>query len=196
MSWIALTLGLALFLGAHSVRIVAEPWRQAQMARLGENRWKGLYSLVSALGLGLLIWGYAQARLEAAPLFFLPHGMATGLRHLVALLMLLALWLMVAAYVPRNHLKAKLQHPMVLSVKLWALGHLLVNHTVADLMLFGGFLLWAVLDFRAARRRPVTIPPGTALGTALTIVIGTAAYAAFALWVHQAWLGVAPLRGA
>ena len=192
MSWLALVLGLVLFLGVHSVRVVAEPWRQAQIARLGDPRWKGLISLVSALGLGLLIWGYAQARLEAAPLFFLPHGMAKGLRHLVALLVLVAFWLMVAAYVPRNHLKAAVKHPMVLSVKVWALAHLLVNHTAADLLLFGGFLVWAVLNFRAARRRPVSVPAGTALGTALTVLIGTVAYGAMAMWAHQAWLGVSP----
>jgi uncharacterized membrane protein len=185
-----------LFLGAHSVRIVAEPWRQAQIARLGENRWKGLYSLVSALGLGLLVWGYAQARLDAAPLFFWPHGLATGLRHLVALLVLLAFWLLAAAYVPRNHLQAAVKHPMVLAVKVWALAHLLVNHTPADLLLFGGFLVWAVLDFRAARRRPVSVPAGRALGTVLTLLIGTVAYGAMAMWAHQAWLGVSPLRAA
>ena len=191
--WV-LVIGLGLFLGVHSVRIVAEPWRQAQIARLGENRWKGVYSLVSALGLGLLGWGYAQARLDAVPLFALPHGMAMGLRHLVALLVLVAFWLLVAAYVPRNHLKAAVKHPMVLAVKLWAFAHLLVNHTPADLLLFGGFLVWAVLDFRAARRRPVSVPPGSAFGTALTLLIGTLAYGAMAMWAHQAWLGVAPLR--
>lgn len=200
MPWLALILGLVLFLGAHSVRIVAEPWRQAQIARLGDQRWKGAYSLVSALGLGLLLWGYAQARLEAAPLLVLPHGMATGLRHLVALLVLLAFWLMVAAYVPRNHLKAAVKHPMVLSVKVWALSHLLVNHTAADFLLFGGFLVWAVLNFRTARRRPVSVPAGTALGTVLTVAIGTVAYGAMAMWAHQAWLGVSPflstVRGA
>lgn len=193
--WV-LVVGLVLFLGVHSVRIVAEPWRQAQIARLGAQRWKGLYSLVSALGLGLIVWGYAQARLDAAPLFYLPHGMATGMRHLVALLVLVAFWLLVAVYVPRNHLKAAVKHPMVLAVKVWALAHLLVNHTPVDLLLFGGFLVWAVLNFRAARRRPVSVPAGTVQGTALTLLIGTLAYAATALWVHQAWLGVAPLRAA
>ena len=194
MNLLLLSLGLALFLGVHSTRIVAEPWRQAQIARLGEGAWKGLYSLVSAVGLGLVIWGYAQARLEAAPLLVLPLGLATGLRHVVALLMLAAFCLMVAVYVPRNHLKAAVKHPMVLSVKLWAASHLLVNHSAADLLLFGGFLVWAVLDFRAARRRPVSVPAGTALGTGLTLLIGTAAFLAMALWAHQAWLGVAPLR--
>ncbi len=186
----ALILGLVLFLGIHSVRIFAEDWRSARRAALGENAWKGLYSVVSAVGLGLIIWGYGQARQAPVVLWDTP----TWTRHLAALLTLLAFVLLVAAYVPRNALKAKLQHPMILGVKVWALSHLLANNTLADLLLFGGFLVWAVLCFRAARRRePVaTAQASSATATSLTVVIGVGAWAVFAMWAHAALIGVRP----
>ena len=188
-----LILGLLIFLGVHSVRIVAEDWRSAQRARLGEARWKLIYTVLSLLGFGLIVWGFGQARLAPQLLWAVPKGM----NHLAALLTLLAFILLAAAYVPRNALKARLRHPMILSVKLWALAHLLANNTVAELLLFGGFLIWAVLCFRAARQRDRAHPPAalasSAAGTTLTVLIGTAAWAGFAFWAHAAWIGVRPL---
>jgi len=188
-----LILGLVLFLGVHSVRIAADGWRSAQLARLGENAWKGLYSLVSIAGFALIIWGYGQARLTPQVLWATPKGMA----HLASLLTLIAFVLLAAAYVPRNHLKARLRHPMILGVMLWALAHLLANNTLADLLLFGAFLLWAVLDFRAARQRDRANPPAplpaSAAGTGATVIIGLAAWAGFAFWAHAAWIGVRPI---
>jgi uncharacterized membrane protein len=116
------------------------------------------------------------------------------MRHLAALLTLVAFVLLAAAYVPRNHLKARLGHPMILGVKVWALAHLLANNTVADLLLFGGFLVWAVLCFRAARRRQEAAPPaGTVVNSALTVLIGAVAWAGFTFWGHAALIGVRPL---
>ena len=187
-----LLIGLLLFLGVHSVRIFAEDWRSTQIARLGANAWKGFYSLVSIAGFALIVWGYGHARLAPQVLWATPKGMA----HLAALLTLVAFVLLVAAYVPGNHLKAKLRHPMILGVKTWALAHLLANNTVADLLLFGGFLVWAVLDFRAARQRDRAAPPAplpaTAAATGVTVIIGIAAWAGFAFWAHAAWIGVRP----
>jgi uncharacterized membrane protein len=187
-----LILGLLLFLGLHSVRVFAEGWRLARIEAWGANRWKGLYSLLSLIGLGLIVIGYAAAR--AQPVFLWQPPVA--LRHVAALLTLLAFWLLAAAYVPRNHLKARLHHPMTLSIKTWALAHLIANQTLADVLLFGGFLVWAVLVFRAARRRDAAegkaYASGTLAGTLVVIVVGTAAWAAFALWIHGAWLGVRP----
>lgn len=187
-----LIVGLILFLGVHSVRIVAEPWRRRMIARLGEGPWKGLYSLLSLVGLVLLTWGFARARLDPGVLWETP----AWTRHLASLLMLLAFVLLAAAYVPGNSLKARLHHPMVLAIKLWALAHLLANNTLADLLLFGGFLLWGVLDFRAARARDradgKVYPAGTVAGTALTVVVGLVAFAVFAFWAHRALFGVSP----
>jgi hypothetical protein len=117
-------------------------------------------------------------------------------RHLASLLTLVAFVLLAAAYVPGNGIKAKLHHPMVLGVKVWALAHLLANHTLADLLLFGGFLVWAVLSFRAARARDraagTVYPPGTPARTAIAVVVGLVAWAVFAFWAHGAWIGVRP----
>ncbi|MCG2594573.1 NnrU family protein [Ramlibacter sp. XY19] len=191
---LTLVVGLVLFLGAHSVRVFAEGWRTAMLAKVGERTWKGGYTVVSLLGFGLVLWGFRQARQDPTVLW--PHA-PTWVAHAVGLLVLVAFVLLAAAYVPGNQLKAKLHHPMVLSVKLWALAHLVANNTLADLVLFGSFLLWAVLDFSAARRRDrregTVYPAGTAGRTAVTVVIGVVAWAVFAFWLHAAWLGIAPM---
>jgi uncharacterized membrane protein len=189
----ALVLGLAIFLGAHSVRIVAPDWRARQVARLGENPWKGRYSLASALGLGLIVWGYAAARAAPVDLWLPP----LWTRHLAVLLVWPAFILLTAAYVPGTRIKARVHHPMLLGVQLWAAAHLLANGRLADLLLFGGFLLWAVLDFRSARGRDraagTTCAPGNRAKDLVALVTGTLAWAVFAFWAH-AWLfGVAPL---
>lgn len=191
---LVLIFGLILFLGAHSVRIVADDWRAGQIARRGEGAWKGIYSLVSIVGFGLIIWGYGLARTQPVVLWT-PQPWA---RHLAALLMLFAFILLAAAYVPKNGIKSWLHHPMVLAVKVWALAHLLANHTLADLLLFGSFLVWAVLDFRAARRRDraagTVYARGTVAGTLVTVVVGVLLWALFVFWAH-AWLfGVSPMR--
>jgi uncharacterized membrane protein len=184
--------GLVVFLGVHSLRIFAEPWRAAQIARLGLGAYKGIYSVVSAAGLALIVIGYAQAR--AAPVVLWDPPLWT--RHLSALLVLFAFVLLAAAYVPRSRIKAAVGHPMIIGVKLWAAGHLLANGTLADLLLFGGFLLWAVFDFRAARARDrahgrVRVRSALAADVA-TIVIGVALWAAFALRLHVWLFGVRP----
>lgn len=187
-----LILGLVLFLGVHSVRIVAEGWRRRTIARLGEGAWKGLYSALSLAGFVALVYGYGQARLDPTVLWATP----VWTRHLASLLVLLAFVLLAAAYVPGNHIKAKLHHPMVLAVKVWALAHLLSNNTLADLLLFGSFLLWAVLDFRAARGRDraeaTVYAAGQGARTAVAVIVGLAAWAVFAFWAHRALFGVSP----
>lgn len=188
-----LVIGLVLFLGVHSVRIVSDGWRTRTLARMGEGSWKGVYSLISAVGLALIVWGYGLARQQPVVLWVPPVGM----RHAAALLTLVAFVLLAAAYVPRNGIRARMHHPMVLGVKVWALAHLLSNGTAADVLLFGGFLLWAVACFRAARQRDqaqaITYAPGTGAATGITVVVGVAAWAAFALWAHAWLIGVAPL---
>lgn len=187
-----LILGLLIFLGVHSLRIVADAWRTARIARSGENAWKGMYSLASAVGLGLIVWGYGMARAEPLALWPTP----SWARHAAALLTLPAFILLVAAYVPGNRIKAAIGHPMVAGVKLWALAHLLANGSLADLLLFGGFLAWAVASFAAARRRDRAAGRTYAvLGwprDAAVAAIGIAAWAGFAFWGHAALIGVGP----
>lgn len=186
---LVMILGLVIFLGAHSVRIVADDWRQAQIARLGELPWKGLYSLVSVVGLALAIWGYGLMRLDPTWVWHPP----VALRHLVALLMIPAFILLAAAYVPGNALKAKLGHPMILAVKLWAFAHLLANGRLGDIVFFGAFLLWAVFDFRAARRRErEALPASRMAATMATLMIGVIAYYLFAFHLHV-WITGVPV---
>ncbi|HEY4080595.1 MAG TPA: NnrU family protein [Burkholderiaceae bacterium] len=190
---LVLIAGLIVFLGVHLVRVLADDWRSAQVARHGEKAWKLAYTAVSLIGFALILWGFHLARMN--PIVLWPR--IPGVNHLAALLVLLAFILLAAAYVPRNHFKARFGHPMVLSVKVWALAHLLANNTLADLLLFGTFLAWAVLCFISLRRRDraagVVPPAGTAMGTALTVIIGAAAWAVFAFWLHALLIGVQPI---
>lgn len=187
-----LIIGLILFLGIHSVRIVAPVWRTQQMARMGENAWKGIYSLVSLAGFALIIWGYGAARAETGVLWVAPAWM----RHVVALGTLIAFVLIVAAYVPRNHFKAAIGHPMVAGVKVWAFVHLLAAGRLHAVILFATFLAWAVLAFVSMRKRDraagVVYPAGTMRGTMITLVVGAVAWAVFALYLHGWLIGVKP----
>ncbi|MGZ8255353.1 MAG: NnrU family protein [Burkholderiaceae bacterium] len=187
-----LILGLVIFLGVHSTRIVANSWRSTTIALVGEKPWKAVYSLVSIAGFVLIVVGYGAAR--EAPLVLYSPPVWT--RHLAALLTIPAFVLLVAAYVPLNSIKRAVGHPMVAGVKIWALAHLLANGTLADVLLFGSFLVWAVLSFIAARRRDRTAgtvyPVGSATRNAITVAIGLVAWAAFAFALHRPLIGVGP----
>ncbi|WP_017463094.1 NnrU family protein [Dyella ginsengisoli] len=187
-----LILGLVLFLGVHSVRVFADGWRTRQIARLGEKGWKGLYSILSIAGFALLVWGFGLARQHPVLVWVPPMA----LRHLNALFTLVAFVLLAAAYVPGNAIKARLGHPMLAAVKLWAFGHLLAAGMLHDIVLFGAFLAWAVVDFMVSRRRDraagVRYPKGPASRTVLTVVVGVATWAAFAFWLHRLIVGVSP----
>lgn len=187
-----LLLGLLLLLGGHSIRIIAPGWRTAQVARFGELRWRAAFALVALAGLVLIVHGYGAARL-AAPLLWQPP---LWTRHVAALLTLPAFVLLVAAYVPGNRIKAALGHPMVAGVKLWALAHLLANGSVADLLLSGSFLAWAVASFVTARRRDrragTSYPAGPLARDVATVAGGLLAWGLFAFWLHGPLIGVRP----
>jgi len=187
-----LILGLIVFLGVHSVRVVADGARTAFIAQRGENAWKGMYSVLSLAGLALLVWGYGAARQQPVALWATP----TWTRHVAALLMLVSFVLLAAAYVPGNAIKARVHHPMTAGVKVWAFAHLLANNTVADVLLFGSFLAWAVVVFISARRRDraagTVYPPGRSGPTLVTVALGAAAWVAFAFWLHGWLFGVRP----
>jgi len=188
-----LIIGLVVFLGLHSTRIFAEDWRAARIARLGEQKWKLLYSIASGIGLTLIVWGYGMARTTPVLLWNPP----LWTRHLASVLVLVAFVMIVAAYVPRNHFKAAFGHPMYAGVKTWAFAHLIANGMLADLLLFGSFLVWSVLGFRSARRRDrkqqVTYPAGSARGTIVTLAVGAIAWAIFAFYLHGPLIGVRPI---
>ena len=187
-----LAAGLILFVVVHSLRIFADDWRSQMLARLGPNAWKGIISVISLVGIIMMSKGYAAARATPIVLWQSP----VWLSHLVSLLTLVAFILFVAAYVPKNKIKSRLGHPMVISVKIWAFGHLLANGTLADLVLFGGLLAWAVMSFRAARqrdRREGTVRPAGAMGQTLAAIgLGSVIWAWFAFYGHAWLIGVQP----
>jgi uncharacterized membrane protein len=191
LAMLLLILGLVLFLGIHSVRVFADGVRTGFITRRGPGPWKGLYALASAVGLVLIVVGYGQAR-GGAPLV----SLGADARYATYALTWLGFVLVTAAYWPANHFRRAIGDPMVAGVGLWALGHLLVNTTPAALVLFGAFLVWAVVDYlslRARARTAATAPaPASALNTVLATVVGTVAWAVFAAFLHKWLIGVSP----
>ena len=186
--------GLVLFLGIHSVSIVAPAWRRSRIAQRGEGAWKGMYSIVAAVGLALLIVGYGMAKREPVVLYTPP----AALRHLALLVMLPVFPLLFSAYLP-GRIRAAAQHPFLLAIKLWATAHLLANGTLVDVLLFGGLLLWAVADRISVKRRPladahdVPAAPVGGVNDAVAVLGGLAVYALVVLWAHRWLIGVSPL---
>lgn len=190
-----LALGLILFLGLHSIRIVAEGARERAIARLGEGPWKGIYSLLSAIGFVLIVWGFAAARYTSAELWTPPPGA----RHVTIALMLLSMLLLAAYLFKQSHITAAVHHPMVWSVALFGLAHLIANGSAADLVLFGAFLVWAAADLISAYGRDhsngVVYPAPNWSATAGAIVVGLAFWIVMAFWLHRWLFGVSPLAG-
>lgn len=199
MAW--LILGLVLFLGAHSVRIFADDWRSRTIEAWGEKAFKGIYAVVSLVGFYALIVGYSEARMQPFVIWQPP----TATRHISVLLMLFASILLVATYIPRNHFKLRMGHPMILSVKVWALSHLLANGNLADLVLFGTFLAWSVLIFRVSRARDranvaaqsmeelAQAPQAKLTATLAAFVLGALLWASITFHLHALVVGISPM---
>lgn len=199
MAW--LILGLVLFLGAHSVRIFADDWRSRTIEAWGEKAFKGIYAVVSLVGFYALIVGYSEARMQPLVIWQPP----TATRHISVLLMLFASILLVATYIPRNHFKLRMGHPMILSVKVWALSHLLANGNLADLVLFGTFLAWSVLIFRVSRARDranaaaqsmeelAQAPQAKLTATLAAFVLGSLLWASITFHLHALVVGISPM---
>lgn len=186
-----LGLGLAVFLGVHSVSIVAPHWRDRVALRMGTAGWRGLYSLLSLAGLLLIIEGFSLAR-ASAPLWYVPAHWMHGVARV---LMVPVFPLLLAAYFP-GRLQSLAKHPMLVAVKLWAFAHLLANGNAADVLLFGSFLAWAVLDRISLRRRvprPVRGAPASRWNDAIVILAGLLLYVSFLEWAHLRLFGVSPL---
>jgi uncharacterized membrane protein len=188
-----LVLGLIIFLGLHSIRIFAESGRERAIARLGEGPWKGIYSLLSAIGFVLIVWGFAQARFTAPPLW----TPIPGARHITITLMLVSMVLLAAYLFKRSHITAWVHHPMVWSVALFGLAHLIANGSAADVVLFGAFLVWAAVDLVSSyardRRDGVVYPEPNWSATFGAVVVGLAFWAVMAFFLHYWLFGVAPL---
>jgi hypothetical protein len=183
--------GLAIFLGMHSAQALYPGAREAVIARIGALGWKGLYSVVSLAGFWLLVQGYGEAR-PAAELLWTPPS---GLMHVSALLNLVAFVFLAASGIPGNAIRARVGHPMTIGVKVWALAHLLANGDSVSMLLFAAILVWAVLVFRAARRRQPASGAAAAtsrVATLATVLVGVGAGIWFAFVGHAMLIGVAP----
>ncbi len=191
MQW--LIVGLTVFLGVHSVSIVARGWRDRMVLSLGELPWKGPYTVASLAGFALLVMGYGLARQDPVVLYSPP----AWTRHLMMLLMLPMFPMLLSAHLP-GRIKTALKHPMLAATKLWAVAHLLANGGLHDVLLFGGFLVWAVADRIAVKKRAGgDAPPavGPARNDVIAVVAGLALYALFVAWAHGALIGVPLLPG-
>lgn len=187
-------LGLVLFLGIH-LFITKRGARADLIARIGEGGYKILFSVVSALGLVLIVWGYANYRATGwIDVWYPPVAM----KHITIALMLPAVIMIVASYI-RGRIYTTLKHPMLAGVKLWALSHLLANGDLGSIILFGSFLAWAVIDRISLKRRPDSgappIPVGGVGNDAIAVGVGVVAYLALAFAFHPVVIGV-PVFGA
>ncbi|MEJ1158503.1 NnrU family protein [Prosthecomicrobium sp. N25] len=184
-----LVLGLFLFLGAHTLPMSRDR-RAGLVARLGEGGYKGLFTALSLAGLVLIVWGYGQARAEGALLLWDPPRWT---RHLAALL-LVPVFPLLAVGKRDGFIRGTVKHPMLTAVKLWAAAHLIANGTLPDVLLFGSFLAWAVVDRISVKRRGEPNPPRSpwTRGDTIAVVAGLALYAAFAWRLHLWLIGVSP----
>ncbi|BEV71532.1 MULTISPECIES: NnrU family protein [unclassified Paludibacterium] len=185
--------GLLLFVGIHSLRLLAPAWREAQIARFGTLRWRGMHSVAALLGLVLIVRGYAEARSLPGLYWQLPfaarHGMLLG--------MLLAFILLTASQIPGTHIKQRIGHPMNLGLVLWSGLHLLFNARPAALLLFGTFFVWSLtlllVSLKRDREAGVSYPPGQLSRDLLCAALALVAWLAFVLILHQRLIGVAVL---
>lgn len=184
---VLLVLGLIVFLGVHSIRILAPQWRDAQLAARGEASWKGTYSIVSIIGFVILVYGYGQAR-ETAVTVYLPPEWGRSLLHVA---MPISLVLLVASQLPEGHLKKRFAHPMLWATIIWAIAHLLANGDMASVVLFGAILIWAGADIAVAYRRPVVeTGPAKVWPDLASLALGFAATAAIVAFLHKWLIGV------
>jgi uncharacterized membrane protein len=188
-----LILGLVVFIGSHLFTLARGP-RAALIGRLGEGPYKGLYSLVSILGVVLIAYGFGQYRATSWVDVWSPP---VWTRHLALLLVWVAFILLAGAYLP-GRIKSGAKHPMLAAVKIWALAHLLANGDLGSMILFGSLLAWAVVARIAVKRRRDEVrdhagpaaPPAGARNDILAVAIGTAAFLIFAIWLHPVLIGV------
>ncbi|MBB4006420.1 NnrU family protein [Allorhizobium taibaishanense] len=187
-----LIIGLIIFPVLHLMPTFAPRQHDALVARFGANRWRGIFSVISLIGLALVVYGYSIS--PFIDVWYPPKGMT----HLTLTLMLFAVICLVASLMPAGHIATKTKHPMVLSVKIWALAHLLSNGDLRSILLFGTFLAWGVITRISLKRREragllTRAPFVSAKYDLYAVVIGLVAYVAIVLKLHELLIGVSPL---
>jgi uncharacterized membrane protein len=189
MGLLGMILGLVLFFGVHTLTTQREV-RARVIAFSGGGGYKIGYSLVSALGLVLIVWGFAHYRATGMWEIWTPP---TALKHLAVALMLPAVILVVASYI-RGRIYTRLKHPMLTGIKLWAAAHLLANGDLGSIILFGSFLGWAVFDRISLKHRADSgappIPVGGPGNDLIAVAVGIVAYLALGFAFHPVAIGV------
>jgi uncharacterized membrane protein len=185
-----LIVGILVTIGIHLVPAYPDR-RDALIGRFGKNGYQAVFSIVSTLGLVLLIWGFARA--PVIQIWSPPDWT----RYVAMVLMLPVFVLLLAAYLP-GEIKAKLKHPFLVAIKIWALAHLIANGDLASMLLFGSFLGYAVFDRITLKRRTETgliaVPEtGPASNDVVSVIGGLALYVIFLLWLHPLLIGTSPL---
>jgi uncharacterized membrane protein len=190
----ALVLGLVIFIGMHSVRIISDDFRTRQIEKVGIRTWRGMYAAVSIVGLLLIVAGYGAMRGAPHVVWYPPAWFA----YVATVLTIPAFILIAASFVTGTRIRNKVDHPLVLGVKFWAFAHLMANGMLADVLLFGGFLIWSVAAYASARRRDrkagTIYPVGPPRRDVIAVIGGLVAWAVTALWLHRWLFGVAPLQ--
>ncbi len=189
-----LVLGIIIFLGVHLIRVVAPGFRAGIIESRGKGTWMGIYAILSLIGLCLIIYGFGQARGETGMLYNPP----VFLRHIALLLMLFAFVFLAAGFLPAGRIAVAVKHPQILSIKTWALAHLLANGETSSVLLFGSFLAWAVIlriSLKRRERAGERVLPvfKSSTNDVLAIVIGLVAYGLFVWKLHEWLIGVAPV---
>lgn len=189
-----LVISLILFFATHSLTVIAPRLRAKLIASMGKNTWQAVYSVVSILTIGLIAYAFGQARQETGMLYYPPVWTS----HLALTLMLLAMICLMASVLPAGHIATKTKHPMVLSVKIWALSHLLANGETSSVILFVAFLAWGVVMRISLKRREragenVRRPFVSARYDVIAVVTGILVWIAFIWKLHEWLIGVQPL---
>jgi uncharacterized membrane protein len=190
MGLIVLIIGLVILLGAH-VFVTFRQARAGLIAQLGQIGYRVLFAAVAIIGLALVVWGYAEYRAHEWIQVWTPPAV---MRHVTVGLMLFAVIFITAAFIP-SHIRQKLKHPMLASVKTWALAHLLSNGDLGSIILFGSFLAWGVYSRIAAKRRgdmgaAAKPAPAGWTGDIIVVVLGIAIYLALGFAFHPYVIGV------
>jgi uncharacterized membrane protein len=185
-----LILGLAVFLATH-VFVSFREARASAIERVGLPAYRGLFALVSLVGLVLIIWGYAQYRAHDLIQLWSPPAF---MRHITIGLVLFAVIFVVAAFFP-SHIRTRLKHPMLAGVKTWALAHLLSNGDLGSILLFGTFLAWGVYARIAAKRRgdigaAAKPAPDGWTNDIIVVVLGAAIFLVLGFWFHPYVIGL------
>lgn len=184
---------LILFLLTHSVRIVAPAWREAMIERMGVKAWRGLYSILSLVTLVFLIYAFGVSRADTPMLYYPPFWMT----HITLTLMLIAMVLLMVSIFPAGRIAVWVKHPLLTSVKTWAFAHLLANGEANSVLLFAGFLIWAVVARISAKRQGGEARAFVSVKWDVAAVItGVVVYIAFVGFLHEYLIGVSPLAAA